>query len=80
VQLASGSMKAKDFLKLKLGDVVTLDTNPSDEALVMVEGSPKFYGYVGSYRGNRAVRVTRPIPDQDLINYRNKQELLKHGG
>ena len=80
VQLASGSIKTRDFLRLEPGDVVTMDTNPSDEAMVMVEGFPKFYGYVGSYRGNRAVRISRPIPTRDLINYRNRQELLKHGG
>lgn len=80
VQLATGMIKTKEFLNLKVGDVVSLDTNPSEEALLMVEGSPKFYGYVGSYRGNRAIRITRPIPKRDLINYRNKQELMKHGG
>lgn len=80
VQLASGTMKTCDFLNLRVGDVVTLDTNPSEEALVMLEGAPKYYGYVGSYRGNRAIRITRPIPQRDLINYRNRQELIKNGG
>jgi flagellar motor switch protein FliM len=80
VQLSSGRISPKEFLQLQQGDVVTLDTNPSDEALVMVEGAPKYYGYVGSYRGNRAVRITRAIPEADLINYRNNMELLKNGG
>ena len=80
VQLATGTIKTKDLLRLKAGDTVTMETNPADEALVMIEGTPKFYGYVGSYRGNRAVRITRPIPTRDLINYHNRQEILKHGG
>lgn len=80
VQLATGTIKAKDFLRLQAGDVVTLDTNPSEEALLMLEGAPKYYGYVGSYRGNRAIRISRPIPKRDLINYANKQELIKNGG
>lgn len=80
VQLAEGSIKASKLLQLQTGDVITLNSNPADEALVMVEGEPKFYGYVGSYRGNRAVRVTRSIPEEDLINYRNHQEVLKNGG
>lgn len=79
VQLAEGTIRPRELLELDVGDVLTLNTNPSDEALIMVEGAPKYYGYVGSYRGNRAVRITRPIPEQDLINYRNRQELLKHG-
>jgi flagellar motor switch protein FliM len=80
VRLASGQMKTKEFLNLKVGDVVTMETNPTDEALFMIEGAPKFYGYVGSYRGNRAIRITRPIPNRDLINFRNKEELIKNGG
>ena len=80
VELAQGRISPRQFLELKKGDVITLDTNPSDEAIVAVEGTPKFYGYVGSYRGNRAIKITRPIPEVDLINYRNNQELLKNGG
>ena len=80
VQLAQGTIKTKDFLALQPGDVMTLDSNPSEEALVKIEGTPKYYGYVGSYRGNRAVRITRPIPKRDLINLRNKEELIKNGG
>ncbi|MCB0317510.1 MAG: flagellar motor switch protein FliM [Bdellovibrionales bacterium] len=80
VELARGAISTSDFLSLKEGDTVTLDTNPSEEAMVMIEGAPKFYGYVGSYRGNRALRITRPIPKEDLINYRNRQEILRNGG
>lgn len=80
VQLAEGTIKTRELLSLKTGDVITLDTNPSSEAMIMIEGTPKFYGYCGSYRGNRAVRVTRQIPKTDMINYRNRQELVKHGG
>lgn len=80
VQLAEGTIKTRELLSLKKGDVITLDTNPASEAMIMIEGTPKFYGYCGSYRGNRAVRVTRQIPKTDMINYRNRQELVKHGG
>jgi len=79
VQLADGRIQTRDLLKLQAGDVITMDTNPSEEALLMIEGTPKYYTYVGSYRGNRASRITRDIPQRDIINYRNKQELLKHG-
>jgi len=67
VQLAHGQIVTKELLALQKGDVITLDSNPSEEAIVKVEGAPKFYGYVGSYRGNRAVRVTRDIPERDLL-------------
>lgn len=80
VELARGTISARRFLELDPGDIMTLDTNPSEEAMVKIEGTPKFYGYVGSYRGNRAVRITRDIPKRDLINYYNREELLKNGG
>jgi flagellar motor switch protein FliM len=80
VQLARGSIKTRDWLGLGIGDVLTLETNPAEEAYVMVEGVPKFYGFVGSCRGNRAVRITRDIPKNDLINIRNREELVRNGG
>ncbi len=76
VQLATGKITTRELLALKAGDVISMESNPSEEALVTIEGAPKFYGYVGSYRGNRAVRITRPIPERDLINLRNKEELV----
>jgi flagellar motor switch protein FliM len=79
VQLARGMIKARDFLSLSKGDIITLDTNPTEDARIMVEGVPKFYGSVGSLRGNRAVRVSRVIPRNDLINIRNKEENLYNG-
>lgn len=80
VQLAHGTIRTKEFLNLAVGDILTLENNPNDEALLKIEGAPKFYGYVGSYRGNRALRITRAIPQRDLINWRNKQELIINGG
>ena len=79
VQLASGGIRARDFVNLKAGDVVKLETNPTDEAMLKIEGDPKYYCYVGSYRGNRAARITRDIPKDDLINYENRLEQIKYG-
>lgn len=79
VQLARGMIKTRDFLALSKGDIITLDTNPTEDARILVEGVPKFYGGVGSVRGNRAVRVSREIPRNDLINIRNKEENIYHG-
>lgn len=74
VQLARGSIKTRDFLELVPGDIIALDTNPTEEARVMIEGVPKFYGTVGSLRGNRAIRISRDIPRSDLVNMRNREE------
>lgn len=79
VQLAHGKIGAGDLLNLNVGDIVQLDTYPSEEALVLIEETPKFYCYVGDHRGNMAAKITRPIPNRDLINLRNKKERLAYG-
>jgi flagellar motor switch protein FliM len=80
VQLAMGSTTPREFLKLEKGDILPLTTSPADESMVLIEGEPKFYGHVGSFQGNRALRVSRPIPKRDLINYRNRIGAFSHGG
>jgi flagellar motor switch protein FliM len=79
VQLARGTVKLKDLLNLEVGDVMNLETVPNEEARIMVEGTPKLYGHVGSLHGNRAVRITRAIPKLDLVNIRNKEEMIRNG-
>jgi flagellar motor switch protein FliM len=61
VQLAQGAIKTRDVLNLGLGDIIPLETNPTEEAIVQVEKTPKYKGFVGSYRANRAVKVTNAI-------------------
>lgn len=67
VELGRGSMRARDLLELKEGDLVVLETSPTEEAVVKVEGVPKYRGYVGTYRGSRAIRVTGAIDHQSTV-------------
>ncbi|MCA1988607.1 MAG: flagellar motor switch protein FliM [Desulfarculus sp.] len=57
VELGRSQLKSGDLLKLKVGDVLTLDKDASDFLVAMVEGVPKFKGRAGSYRGNKAFKV-----------------------
>lgn len=61
VQLAQGAIKTRDVLNLSVGDIIPLETNPTEEAVIQIEKSPKYKGFVGSYRANRAVKVTNAI-------------------
>lgn len=79
VQLARGTVRLQELLSLKVGDVLQLETLPTEEARVMVEGTPKLYGHIGSLHGNRAVKISRAIPKIDLINIRNKEEMTRNG-
>jgi flagellar motor switch protein FliM len=65
VQLAQGKITTRQALALKPGDVVSLETNPTEEAMIEVEGLPKYYGYVGTYRGSRAIKVTAAFSNED---------------
>lgn len=80
VQLAVGTTTPREFLKLKKGDILPLSTSPAEESMILIEGEPKFYGNVGSFRGNRAVKVSRTIPARDLTNYRNRLGGMTNGG
>jgi len=65
VQLAKGNVPTRQILDLKRGDILQLETSPTDEAIVRVEGRPKYRGFVGTYRGSRALRLTRSVQDPD---------------
>jgi flagellar motor switch protein FliM len=66
VQLAQGEISTRDALQLKVGDVVPLATNPSEEAIIQVEKTPKYKGYVGSYRASRAINFSgASYPDEE---------------
>lgn len=61
VELARGAVATREILNLEVGDILGLDTNPTDEAIIKVEGCPKYRGFVGSYRGARAIRLTGAV-------------------
>ncbi len=62
VRLGETVMTSRDFLNLKVGDVLSLDTDVSDELMVYVGGVAKFKGYPGVVGGNKAVRISHVIP------------------
>lgn len=65
VRLAQGEVTTRDALKLQRGDIISLDTNPTEEAIIQVEGVPKYRGFVGSYRGSRAIKLTNAIIQEE---------------
>jgi flagellar motor switch protein FliM len=65
VELAKGDISTRTILDLDVGDILQLETSPTEEAMIRVEGRPKYRGFVGTYRGSRAIKVTRAIMSQD---------------
>jgi len=61
VELGRTSIKAQELLKLRVGDVIPLDSDATEDLLVKVEGIPKFRGRPGVFRGNKALKVSSRI-------------------
>lgn len=53
------TMKVQDMLRLKVGDVVHLSRDISEEMPVEVEGVVKYHGLAGVVNGRRVLRVTQ---------------------
>jgi flagellar motor switch protein FliM len=68
VELGTANITVDDFLKLSVGDVITLDEKSSSPVKLMVENSPYFYGkpgIIGKYTGVQILDII----DKDVENY-----------
>jgi flagellar motor switch protein FliM len=57
-ELGSTHQTVRDLLNLKVDDVIRLDKGPADPLNIHVEKIPKYQGFPGIVKGNRAVQVT----------------------
>jgi len=68
VVLGHTTMKVEELLSLAQGDIVQLEKPASGEMIVQVEGKNKYAGFIGQYKGKRAVRIKRPlVPGERVI-------------
>ena len=58
------SMKVKDMLHLKVGDIIPLSRDISEEMPVEIEGVVKYRGLAGVVDGKRVLRVTQIVQDE----------------
>ena len=61
VQLGNSDMTVREFLKLKVGDIVQLDQECNMPLDVRIEGVAKFKGFQGSYKGNQAIKISKKV-------------------
>lgn len=61
VQLGTSTLRVRDVLNFRRGDVLVLDQSPGDLMLSSVEGLPKFMGQAGVLKGSRAFRIVQLI-------------------
>jgi flagellar motor switch protein FliM len=65
--LAETTMTVHELLTLAPGDIVVTEKRASTPVLVSVEGEKKYFAQIGQYRGNRALRVIRPVTETDRV-------------
>jgi flagellar motor switch protein FliM len=49
------------ILQLEREEIIKINTGPQDPVVVKVEGTPKYLGMPGTFKGNRAVQITQLI-------------------
>jgi flagellar motor switch protein FliM len=64
VELGKTVQSVGDVINLQQGDIVKLDSGPQDPVLIRVEEIPKFLGFPGIVKGNRAVEITSILNDR----------------
>lgn len=60
------TMRVSEVMRLKIGDVLMLNTDMSEEIPVEVAGLVKFMGLAGVVNGKRAVRITEFVWEEKL--------------
>ncbi len=63
--LAETTITMRDLVELSVGDIITTEKNVASPSVMYVEGEPKLLVELGQHRGNRALRVIRPITVDD---------------
>lgn len=61
VKLGETDMSIGDLVSLQIGDIIPLSQEVSGELDLEIEGANKMKCLIGTYKGNRAVQVTRRI-------------------
>ena len=59
VNLGAATLKMKDIISLKKGDIIKLETDAKDDLLVTIENKPMFYGKVGTKGQEKSDKDTR---------------------
>ncbi len=59
--LAETTITLRDLSEMKIGDLIVTSTPAKDPALILVGKEPKFRASIGRHKGNRAVRIERPV-------------------
>ena len=69
VELGRTEINGSEVVQLKKGDVIPLEQYARDPLNVYIEGTKKFTGSAGVYRGNRAIQVVGIMTGKEVDDY-----------
>jgi len=67
-ELGNTVLTVKEIIDLKEGDVIKLLTRINEEIEVIIAGKRKLAARPGTVEGKKAVKITRPLVEEDLID------------
>lgn len=67
-ELAKTSLSVQDIMELKEGDIIKTNKRINQELEIIIAGKRKLAGRPGSVEGKKAVRVIRPLKEEDLVD------------
>jgi len=72
VNLGAATLKMRDIVELKKGDIIKLETNAKDDVLVLAEGTPMYYAKIGTKGKKKAVKITKVLKKAEDLTYEKK--------
>ena len=66
-ELGKSQLSVRELLELKKGDVIKLDKRINQEIEVVIGKKRKLAARPGTVEGKKAVRIVRPLTEEDLI-------------
>ena len=65
--LATTTISMSELRQLEIGDLIVTNRPANSPAVLGVEGKPKFLASLGQLRGNRALRIQRPVAPNERV-------------
>lgn len=66
VDLATSQISTADLIGLRVGDIITTETDIHAPLVVSVAGRKKFHAAPGAFKGRKAVQITEPIVERQV--------------
>jgi len=67
-ELAKTSITVRELLDLKVGDIIKTNKKINEEIEILISNKRKLAARPGSVDGKKAVKITRPLKEEDLVD------------